>query len=96
MVWGQRSIIGKYSQAHNFRMARVRSFKLSEDSNLNLGNKNINIMKGYSRAPDLESKVKNLNFRKPHKTQANFFNPLEGSRETCFSAISAHNFFIRE
>ena len=34
------------------------TFQLSEDINLNVGNKNINIMKGYSRAPDLESKAK--------------------------------------
>ena len=65
-------------------MSTASTFKLSEDINLNLGNKNINIIKGYSRAPDLESNVKTLNFRKPHKIQANFFNPLEGSGETCF------------
>ena len=34
------------------------TFQLSKDINLNVGNKNINIMKGYSRAPDLESKTK--------------------------------------
>ena len=28
-------------------MATARTFKLSEDINLNLGNKNINIIKGY-------------------------------------------------
>ena len=39
------------------------TFKLSEDINLNVGNKNINIMKGYSKAPDLESKVKNVKFQ---------------------------------
>ena len=39
-------------------MATARTLKLSEDINLNVGNKNINIMKGYSRAPDLESKAK--------------------------------------
>ena len=44
-------------------MATARTFKLSEDINLDLGNKNINIMKGYSRAPDLESKVKNVKFQ---------------------------------
>ena len=44
-------------------MATARTFKLSEDINLNLGNKNINIMKGYSRVPDLESNVKNVKFR---------------------------------
>ena len=44
-------------------MTTARTFKLSEDVNLNVGNKNINIMKGYSRAPDLESKVKNVKFQ---------------------------------
>ena len=44
-------------------MATARTFKLSEDINLDLGNKNINIMKGYSRAPDLESKVKIVKFQ---------------------------------
>ena len=39
-------------------MATARTFKLSEDINLNLGNKKINIIKGYSGAPGLESKVK--------------------------------------
>ena len=39
-------------------MATARTFKLSEDINLKVGNKNINIMKGYARAPDLESNVK--------------------------------------
>ena len=39
-------------------MTTARTFKLSEDINLNVGNKNINIMKGYSRAPDLEAKAK--------------------------------------
>ena len=34
--------------------------KKMEDINLSMGNKNINIMKGYPRAPDLESKVKNV------------------------------------
>ena len=81
---GQRSIIGKYSPAHNYYMATARAFKLSKDINLNLGNKNINIIKGYARATDLESKIKTLNFRKPHKYHSNFFNPLEGSRVTCF------------
>ena len=74
-------------------MATARTFKLSEDINLIVSNKKINTMKGYSRAPDLE---KNVKFRKPHKIQAIFFNPLEGSRVTCFSAILASNFFIRE
>ena len=58
MVWGQKSIIRKCSQAHNCKMTTARTFKLSEDINLNVGNKNINIIKGYSRAPDLESKAK--------------------------------------
>ena len=44
-------------------MATARTFKLSEDINLNVGNKNINIMKGYPRATDLESKVKNVKFQ---------------------------------
>ena len=44
-------------------MATARTFKLSEDINLNLGNKNINIMKGYARAPDLKSNVKNVKFQ---------------------------------
>ena len=61
--------------------SEARTFKLSEDINLNLGNKNINLMKGYSKTPDLESKVKNVKFQ---EIQANFFNPLEGSRVTCF------------
>ena len=43
-------------------MATARTFKLSKDNNLNVGNKNINAMKGYSRAPDLESNVKNVKF----------------------------------
>ena len=63
VVSGQRSIIENYSQAHNCYMATARAFKLSEDINLNLGNKNININKGYARAPDLESKVKNVKFQ---------------------------------
>ena len=46
-------------------MATARTFKVSEDINPNLGNKNINKMKRYSRAaPDLESKVKNVKFQK--------------------------------
>ena len=63
MVWGQRSIIGKYSQAHNCLMATARTFKLSEDINLNVRNKNINTIKGYPKAPDLESNVKNVKFQ---------------------------------
>ena len=39
-------------------MATARTFKLSEYINLHGGNKMINIMKGYPRAPNLESKVK--------------------------------------
>ena len=41
-------------------MTTATTFKLSEDINLNLGNKKIDIMKGNPRAPDLESKVKNV------------------------------------
>ena len=44
-------------------MASASIFKLSQDINLNVGNKNINIMKGYPRAPDLESNVKNVKFQ---------------------------------
>ena len=44
-------------------MATARTFNLSKDMNLNVGNKNINIMKGYPTAPDLESNVKNVKFR---------------------------------
>ena len=44
-------------------MAAGRIFKLSEDINLNVGNKNIDTMKGYPRAPDLETKVKNVKFQ---------------------------------
>ena len=44
-------------------MTTARTFKLSEDINLNVGNKNVNIIKGYSRVPDLESKVKNVKFQ---------------------------------
>ena len=62
MVWVQRSKIRKYSQAHNCYMATARTFKLSKDTNLNLGNKTINVIKGYVRAPDLESKIKNVKF----------------------------------
>ena len=39
-------------------MGTARTFKLSEDINLNVGNKNINTNKGYPRATDLESNVK--------------------------------------
>ena len=41
-------------------MATARTFKLSEDIYLNVGNKKINTIKGYSKALDLESKVKNV------------------------------------
>ena len=44
-------------------MATARTFKLSEDINLNVSNKNINTIKGYPRAPDLESNVKNVKFQ---------------------------------
>ena len=44
-------------------MTTARTFNLLEDINLNVGNKNINKMKGYSRAPDLESNKKNLKFQ---------------------------------
>ena len=44
-------------------MAIGGTFKLSEDINLNVGNKKINIIKGYSRVPDLDSKVKNAKIR---------------------------------
>ena len=43
-------------------MASARTFKISEDINLNLGNKTINIMKGYLKASDMESKAKNVKF----------------------------------
>ena len=77
-------------------MATAKTFKLSKDINLNLGNNKISIMKGYSRAPDLESNVKNVKFRETSSNSSKFFYPLEGSRETCFSAILATNFFIRK
>ena len=44
-------------------MATARTFKLSKHINFNVGNKNMNKMKGYSRAPDLESNVKNVKFQ---------------------------------
>ena len=44
-------------------MTTARNFKLSEDINFNLDNKNINTMKSYSKAPDLESNVKNVKFQ---------------------------------
>ena len=44
-------------------MATARTFKLSEDINLHVSNKNINTIKGYPRTPDLESKVKNVEFQ---------------------------------
>ena len=39
-------------------MATARTFKLSEDVNFNVSNKNINAIKGYPSAPDLESNEK--------------------------------------
>ena len=54
-------------------MATARTFKLSEDINLNVGNKNINIMKGYPRATDLESKVKNVKFQETSQNSRIFF-----------------------
>ena len=65
-------------------MATARTFKLSEDIYFNVGNKNINILKGYPRAPDLESKVENVKIRETLKKFKQIFYPLEGSRETCF------------
>ena len=44
-------------------MTTARTFKLSEDINLNVGNKTINTIKGYSKALDLESKVNNVKFQ---------------------------------
>ena len=44
-------------------MTTARTFKLSEDINLNVGNKNINKIKGYFRAPGLESNLKNVKFQ---------------------------------
>ena len=44
-------------------MATARTFKLSQDINLNVGNKTIKIRKGCPRAPDLESNVKNVKFQ---------------------------------
>ena len=41
-------------------MATARTFKLSEDINLIVGSKNLNKMKGYLWAPDLQSNVKNV------------------------------------
>ena len=70
-------------------MAIGRTFKLSEDINLKVGNKNINIMKGYSTAPDLESKVKNVKIRETSSNSSKFSYPLKGSRETSFLAFIA-------
>ena len=70
-------------------MATARTFKLSEDINLNVGNKNIDIMKGYPRAPDLKSKVKNVKIQETSKNSSKFSYPLEGCRETCFLGILA-------
>ena len=44
-------------------MATARTFKLLEDINLNMSSKIINIIKGYPRATDLESNVKNVNIQ---------------------------------
>ena len=44
-------------------MTTARTFKLSKDINLNVGNKNINIIKSYFKAPDLESNLKNVKFQ---------------------------------
>ena len=44
-------------------MATARTFKLSEDINLNVSNENVNIIKGYPRSPDLKSNVKNVKFQ---------------------------------
>ena len=70
-------------------MAIARTIKLSENINLIVGNKNTNIMKGYPRASDLESKVKNMKFQETSSNSSKFSYLLEGSRETCFSAILA-------
>ena len=59
-------------------MATGRIFKLFEDINLNVANKNINIMKGYSRAPDLESNLKNVKFQETSKNLSNFFLSVRG------------------
>ena len=63
-------------------MATARTFKLSEDINLSVGNKNINVMKGCAKAPDLESKVKNVKVRETSQISNNVCYPLKGSRET--------------
>ena len=52
-------------------MAISRTFKLSEDINLDVGSKNINIMKSYLKAPDLKSKAKNVKIQEIAKIQAN-------------------------
>ena len=66
-------------------MATARTFKLSKDINLNVSNKNINTIKGYPRAPDLESNVKKREMSENLIIfKQIFFNPLEGSKETCF------------
>ena len=44
-------------------MATARTFKLLEDINFNVGNKNINIMKVCPTAHDLESNVKDVKFQ---------------------------------
>ena len=76
-------------------MATARTFKLSENINLNVGNKQINIMKDCPRALGLESKVKIVKIQETSKNASKFSHPLEDSRETRFLAILAKNFFIR-
>ena len=49
----------KGQRSKNKIYQKLITFELSEDINLNVGNKKINI-KDYPRAPDLESKVKNV------------------------------------
>ena len=41
-------------------MAMGRTFKSSENINLIVGNRKINIMKGYPRAPELKSNGENV------------------------------------
>ena len=48
-----------------------------------MGNKKINVMKGYPRAPDLKSKVKNVKIQET-SLNSKFSYPLEGSREHVF------------
>ena len=53
-------------------MTTAKTFKLSEYINRNVGNKNINVMKGYSKAPDLESNVKNVKFQENSRKSSKF------------------------